>query len=176
MPGGRRVIPITMMTIKPRTGDRDSTTAVFNGFDQFVARDELQDTLDLLRSISNCSDADRLKRFLLECPQRGEGRMTLASFAAAQTSEIFVATVAGRGFNGKRRTVLLIDLRRFGISFVLESHLWVPYDKRWARIEPFYQGQKMVLVGTVIEYTRKNHTCDYGLALEKVTKLWPSLT
>lgn len=52
-----------------------------------------------------------------------------------------------------------------------EAHLWVVYKKKWERIEPFYQNQKVVLVGTAVKYTRKNGTCDYTLAIQKVTKL-----
>jgi hypothetical protein len=89
----------------------------------------------------------------------------------SQMQETFIATVAGRGFNGKRRTVLLEDLRLFGCKFVQEAHLWLAYNRQWQRIEPFYQGQKVVLVGTAIEYTRKDATRDYTLALNKVAKL-----
>lgn len=141
-------------------------------FDQFVARVEFQDELDSLRRVSNHPQARKYERYLLECPDRGEDRVTLVRFARTQMQGIFVATVAERGFNGKRRTVLLHDLRLFGCKFVQEDHLWLVYNAHWERIEPFYQGQKVVLVGTAIKYTRKDATCDYTLAIEKITKLW----
>jgi hypothetical protein len=140
--------------------------------EQFVARVEFQDELDSLRRVSNHPQAHKYERYLLECPDRGEDRVTLVRFARTQMQGIFVATVGVRGFAGKRRTVLLEDLHIFGCKFVQESHLWFVYDNRWERIEPFYQGRKVVLVGTAIEYTRKNGTRDYTLAIEKVTKLW----
>jgi hypothetical protein len=141
-------------------------------FDQFAARLELRDALDSLRRASLHPKAHRYERCLLDFRNRGEDRLTLVSFARTQVKETFIATVAGRGFNGKRRTVLLQDLRLFGSKFIQEDHLWVPHDRQWERIEPFFQGQKVVLVGTATPYMRKNTTCDYTLAIIKVTKLW----
>jgi hypothetical protein len=144
---------------------------MFNDFDQFLAREEQAELLAMLRFASESRRTDKLKRHLVDCPYRGQRRITLAGFADGHMRQTFVATVEGRGFNGKRRTVLLKDIRVFGIKFVLEDHLWVIYDRHWARIEPFYQAQRVVLVGTAIEYARRDSTRDYALSIEKVTKL-----
>lgn len=140
-------------------------------YDQFFARIELAETVRFLRHASTHPAARRLERAVVDFSQRGEERVTLAWFARARMRETFVATVAGRGFSGKMRTVMVRDLRLFSSKFILEDHLWVRYDKLWTRMEPFLQGQQVVLFGTAIEYTRKNQTCDYTLALENVTKL-----
>jgi len=116
--------------------------------------------------------ADEFVRFPAEYSRKAGERLTLADFAALGVSKAFVATVAERGFIKKRRTVLLRDLRIFGVTFIMEDHLWVPYNQHWTQIEPFYQGQKVVLVGTAFEYVRKDKTCDYSLNLQKVAKLW----
>jgi hypothetical protein len=142
-------------------------------YDQFVARSEVAEIRDLLRQASNHPAAHKYERALLESPLRGEGRMMLARLAHARMRETFVATIAGRGFNGRQRTVLLQDLRLFGSKFIEEDHLWMRCNALWERIEPFLQGEKVVLVGTATEYTRKNQTCDFNLALDYVTKLWP---
>ena len=142
-----------------------------NTYDQFVARQELHQLLTMLRDAPSLPATRKFGRYLLEYPRRDKARLTLGCLADAQMQETFIATIAGRGFNGKRRTVMLKDLKLFGCKFLEESHLWVVCDKRWTRIEPFYQGQKVVLFGTAVEYTRKNGTCDYTLAVEKVTKL-----
>ena len=161
----------------PFAGQARDTTIVNHpdepesAFDKFVARQLLQDANNILRAASRHPAAQKLERYLLECSERGEDRYTLGYFARAQLTETFVATVAGRGFCGKHRTVLITDLRIFGSRFVYEEHLWLPYNRHWKGIEPFYQGQKVVLVGTAIEYTRKDATHDYTLAIEKVTKL-----
>jgi hypothetical protein len=144
-----------------------------NSFDLFLARTNLQKALDSLRRVSDHPAAHKYERYLLHCPARGENRMTLVSFARTQMDHTFVASIDARGCIGKRRTVLLKDLHLFSLKFILEDHVWVPYDKHWARIEPFYQGEKVVLVGTAVEYSRKNGTSDYTLVLNYVTKLWP---
>lgn len=146
---------------------------VDDAFDQFIAHSAMAEICYLLRQASNHPAAHKYERALLESPLRGDGRMRLAGLAYARTREIFVAVIAGRGFNGRRRTVLLQDLRLFGSKFIEEDHLWTRYNALWERIEPFLQGEKVVLVGTATEYTRKNHTCDYTLVPDYVTKLWP---
>lgn len=140
-------------------------------FEQFSARARNSEMLAGLRSVQHSRHAAKFERFLLQCAERGKTRMTLAAFAEANQRHEFVATVAGRGFNGRRRTIILKDLRPFGVKFVFEDHLWVPYDKKWERLEPFFQGLKVVLVGTAVEYTRSDGTVDYTLALERVTTL-----
>jgi len=144
--------------------------------DRFFERMAIVELLDFLRDPLTQAAARRYSRALLESPYRGEERMALACFAHAQITETFVATVAGRGFIGKLRTVLLKDLRLFGSKFLQEDHIWVVCNKAWARIEPFYQGEKVVLVGTAVKYTRKNGSCDFTLGLDYVTKLWPANT
>jgi hypothetical protein len=140
-------------------------------FDQFVMREDLRELFTMLRSASNQPRARKFERYLVECPRRDNNRFTLAILVESGLRETFVATVAGRGFNGKRRTIVLEDLRLFGCKFVQEDHLWVVHDKQWERIEPFLQGQKVVLVATAIKYSRNDATCDYTLAIEKVVKL-----
>lgn len=71
-------------------------------FDRFVARVELQDVHDSLRRVSNHPQAYKYERYFLECPDRGEDRLTLVRLASTQMREIFTATVAGRGCTGKR--------------------------------------------------------------------------
>lgn len=144
---------------------------VNDNYDLFVARCDYAEIRELLREASNHPAAHQLERALLESPDRGVDRMTLASLAQADMRETFVATVAGRGFGGKQRTVMLKDLKMFGSKFIQEDHLWLRYNKLWERIEPFFQGQKVILVGTAVAYTRKDRTTDYTLALEHVTKL-----
>jgi hypothetical protein len=159
--------------IKPEASARTRPTAdMVKGFDRFVATITREAFLDWARRLASYPSSEEYKRASLQWCQGAKTRLTLASLAKAQMRETFVATVAGRGFIRERRTVLLKDLRIFGCKFIHEDHLWLVYDKRWARVEPFYQGQKVVLVGTVVEYTRKNTTWDYTLALEKVTELW----
>jgi len=142
-----------------------------NAFDQFMMREELRELFTMLRCASNQPRARKLERHLVEYPRPCNNRFTLAILVESGLRETFVATVAGRGFIGKRRTIVLQDLRLFGSKFIQENHLWVVHDKQWERIEPFLQGQKVVLVGTAIKYTRSDATCDYTLAVEKVVKL-----
>ena len=97
--------------------------------------------------------------------------MPLAAVAATQQSQTFVATVRGRGFMGKRRTVLLADLHPFGLKFLFAEHIWVRYDRQWAHIEPFFQGAKVLLIGAPVLYRRADGTEDYTLTLTKVAKL-----
>ena len=142
-----------------------------NTYAQFVAREQLHELLTMLRNATSLPATRKFGRYRIGCDLREKGRLTLACLADAQMCETFVATVAGRGSNGKRRNVLLHDLRLFGCKFIFEDHLWFAYDKKWERIEPFLQGQKVVLVATATEYTRKDATHDYTLEVEKVTKL-----
>lgn len=126
---------------------------------------------DALRSAQHSRHVAKLARCFVESPEH-ETRIPLAALAGTNQSQAFVATVGGRGFKGKQRTVLVTDLHPFGLKFLFADHLWVPYDKKWERIEPFVQGLKVVLLGTAVEYSRKDGTCDYTLALTRVTKLW----
>jgi hypothetical protein len=143
-------------------------------FDRFFERMEIIELLDFLRDPMIQPAARRYSRVLLESPYRGEERMALACFAHADIHETFVATVAGRGFIGKLRTLLLKDLRLFGSKFIQEDHIWVVYNRHWARIEPLFQGEQVVLVATAVRYSRKNGTCDFTLGIDYVTKLWPA--
>ena len=165
--------------MKPDSSEVQSAAVPTNGasysendaLDQFLLREQLRGLLAQLRWMSNFPYSKKSERHFLEYSRRRNERATLACLADASMQETFVATVAGRGFNGKRRTVVLTNLRLFGSKFIQEEHLWSTYDKQWQRIEPFFQGQKVVLVGTVIQYTRKDSTRDYALDLQKVTKL-----
>ena len=141
--------------------------------DKFFDRLEIMGLLDYLRDPLTQSVAQKYERALIESPYRGEQRMALACYAQAEIRETFVATIGGRGFIRKLRTVLLTNLRLFGSRFIQEDHVWVPYSKLWEQTEPFYQGEKVVLVGTAVQYMRKNGTNDYSLTPEYVTKLWP---
>jgi hypothetical protein len=142
-----------------------------NTFDQFVAREDYNNICDGLRSVQHCRHVATLARYFVQTPERREIRIPLAVLAATNQSEAFVATVGGRGLKGRQRTVVLTDLHPFGLRFLFADHLWVPYDRKWERIELFVQGLKVVLVGTAVEYRRTDGTCDYSLALTKVTKL-----
>jgi hypothetical protein len=144
---------------------------MLNTFDQFAAREDYNDMCDALRSAQHSRRLTKCERCFVQTPECGEIRLPLAALAATNQSKVFVATVGGRGFMGKRRTVLLTDLRPFGLKFIFADHFWVPYDKQWERIEPFVQGLQVVLVGTAVEYSRTNGTSDYKLAVTKVTKL-----
>lgn len=143
----------------------------YDPFDQFVARRRHDEIRDLMRQVSDYPAARNHERALLESPLRGDGRMMLANLARAHRREIFVATVGARGSAGRHRTILLKDLRLFGSKFIEEDHVWVVYNRLWERIEPFYQGEAAVLVGTAVEYSRRNGTSDYTLELEYATKL-----
>jgi hypothetical protein len=142
-----------------------------SSYDRFLARSELTEIQKFLRNAANHPSTHKYERALLESPFRHDRRMTLACFALAQVCETFVATVAERGCIGKQRSVMLKDLRPFGCRFIHEDHLWVPYNRLWGRVEPFYQGERMALVGTAVEYKRKNNTYDYTLVLKHVTRL-----
>ena len=86
--------------------------------------------------------------------------------------QVFVATVSQCGCRGRKRTVCLTDIRRFGGEVILADHLWLPYDRRWERLEPISPCLKVVLVGRAISYTGTNGTVAFNIDLEKVTTLW----
>ena len=66
--------------------------------------------------------------------------------------------------------MLIKDLHPFGSSLT-EDHLWMAYDKHWQRIEPFLQGQKVILHGTCRKYQRLDGTDDYTLEIATLKKL-----
>lgn len=103
-------------------------------------------------------------------------RETLKQIAFSQKEFPYVATMDGRGCSADCRTVMIRDLRIFGEKFILVDHLWFKLDRKWRAIEPLFQGEKLVLVGTVVEYLRANGTTDFNLNLTKVVKLWPTKT
>ena len=125
-----------------------------------------------LRCMQRSRDISKLERCFVQLPEHRETRIPLAALAATNRSQAFVATVERRGVKGKQRTVLLTNLHPFGMKFIFADHLWVPYDKKWERIEPFLQGLKVTFVATGIRYSRSNGTSDYKLAFTKVSKLW----
>lgn len=141
-------------------------------FDQFGVRQDYDEICEELRRLQDSRRMTKLERCLLERTPGGPTRPPLETLAAANKTEVFVATVGVRGFTGKHRNILVNDVHRFGLKFIFADHLWLAYDRHWERLEPFLQGLKVVLVGTAIEYTRKDGTSDYGLALSKVTRLW----
>lgn len=104
-------------------------------------------------------------------PERPPVRL-LGLYAMNTNCQIFVAIVGERSCQGRKRTVLLKDIRRFGHKFILADHLWLPYSRHWERLEPFFQGLKVVIVGTAIPYDRTNGTFDFKIKVEKVTTLW----
>jgi hypothetical protein len=134
----------------------------------------LSQLLDCLRRASSYAAAREYERALLEWAYRGETRVTLGSFAYSGLRETFVATVGGRGFAGRLGTVMVTNIRLFGCQLVLEDHFWLRRDRLWDRIEPFFQGERVVMVGTVCEYRRKDQSLDYALDVERLTKLWPT--
>lgn len=136
-----------------------------------MTQSSLEAVLQWARELGKYPDSKEYKLALSLSHPTARGRLTLSTIARARTLQTFIATIVGRGSNGKRRTVLLKDLRIFGIKFFREDHLWVLYDKRWCAIEPFFQGERVVLVGTAMKYTRKDSTQDYTLELERVVKL-----
>ncbi len=112
---------------------------------------ELQKLLDKLRS---------------EFPNR-----VVLDIVSSQGEKTFVATIGERGFAGKHRKILLKNIRVFGIPLVIEEHLWVNYDKKWKKLEPFFQGQDVVLYGVTKVYARADGSEDFNIDLEKVLKL-----
>jgi hypothetical protein len=140
-------------------------------FDQFGAREDYDLVCEELRRLQDSRRITKLERCFVETTPGGVTRLPLETLAAANKSEVFVATVGVRGFTGKRRNVLVTDVHRFGLKFIFADHLWLPYGRHWERLEPFVQGLKVVLVGTASRYTRNDGTYDYGLALSKVTRL-----
>jgi len=100
-------------------------------------------------------------------------RDNLIPYVDERVPRTFISTIERRGSDRMgKRTILLKDVRRFGIEFILAEHMWVPYTKHWRRIEPFFQGEKMVVEARVAEYRRANGTYDFNLRIEKVAKLW----
>ena len=144
-----------------------------NTFDQLAARAHNEEELSLLRDIQHDEHSAELQQHFRQFLDRKVTRVMLGAIADPAFNGVFVATVAGRGFRGSKRTVLLKGLRLFGNKIVLAGHLWLPYDRRWERLEPFFQGCKVVLVGKIAEYTRgRDGTVDYTLNLERVSTLW----
>jgi hypothetical protein len=143
-----------------------------NSYDQFAVHDCYTEICDALREIQQQHQIKTFERALLAPGPGGVTRPTLAGLAGSDQPDVFVATVERRGFSGKRRSVLLQNLRRFGLKFIFADHVWVPYDKNWERLEPFFQGLALVLVGTALEYKRNDRTSDYTLRLTKVVRLW----
>lgn len=145
--------------------------------DDFIARQESDELLDMLRNIQqNCRPA-RFKRYWRNQTKHVKERMTLGALAATNRRHEFVGTVVERGYNGRWRNILLEKVHPFGLDIISEDHIWMPYNWLWQRIEPFFQGCKVVLVGKAVAYTRQNGTVDYSINAEYVTTLWsrPSL-
>lgn len=140
-------------------------------FDQFEAREDYEEICEELRRLQDSCRIAKLERCFVETTPGGVTRPPLETLAAANKSEVFVATVGVRGFTGKHRNILVTDVRRFGLKFIFADHLWLPHDRHWERLEPFVQGLKVVLVGTASQYTRNDGSYDYGLAVSKLTKL-----
>ena len=144
---------------------------MLNTFDQFAAREDYSAMCEALRDAQCRHRLSKFERCFVQAEEDGEGRMPLAAVAATQQSQTFVATVCRRGFMGKQRTVLLADLHPFGLKFLFAEHIWVRYDKKWAHIEPFVQGAKVLLIGAPVLYRRADGTEDYTLTVTKVAKL-----
>lgn len=142
-----------------------------NTFDEFIAWNSNKVWLDICRNAGRSGRSSRLKSRWLKRQDQFKERITLAALASANRNYVFVATVVERGFNGRWRNVLVKDVHPFGVQNVWEDHLWLPYNRLWERIEPFYQGWKVVLVGKAVAYTRLNGTVDYAIEPEHVTTL-----
>jgi hypothetical protein len=140
---------------------------------QAITRVILDGILEKLQHLSDNRDVTEHVRDTLFLPFREnfKNRCILSVFAEVEKRASFVAVVAGRSCMGKLRTILLKDLRVFGIKFILEDHLWVVYDKKWERIETFLPGQKVLLYGLPISYQRQDNTVDYTIQIERLVKL-----
>jgi hypothetical protein len=147
---------------------------MLNTFEQFSARQDYENLCDALRDVQQCQRIKEFQRCLLQTTPGGVTRPILAALAGANQREVFVATVAERGFRGKQRMVLLKDVHRFGLKFIFADHVWVHYDRLWERIEPFFQNLKVVVVGAVHEYNRQDGTTDYTLTMSKLCRLCSS--
>ena len=120
----------------------------------------VQQEIDKLRVVIGAKSGDERERAVF------------GAFHTLDTAEKdYIATVEHRSTHGTHRTILLKDIRIFGLPLLIEDHIWVQYDKLWSRIEPFFQGQKVLLRGTIKPYTRGDGTKDYTIGLEKVIKL-----
>lgn len=100
-----------------------------------------------------------------------EQRKMFQLLGRLKMSEDFTAIVKERSTYQKQRTVLLTDIRFFGIPYIVEDHLWVPYNAKWERIEPFFQGAKVFLSGVPEKYRKGNGVNDYHLNPTKVIKI-----
>lgn len=141
--------------------------------DQFISNMELRDLLDVLKQVRE-SDVrkGKMERHLHEYRKRYGDRFILGGLCNLGDSLDFVSTVQNRGSNGRYRTILLKDVRLFGIKFLsLTDHMWVRYSRAWENIEPFLQGQKVILHGKVIEYDRANGEISYTVDSSRVLKL-----
>ena len=92
-------------------------------------------------------------------------------WCASRGALTLVGVVFERGWQRRMRTVLVKDLRPFGSSYVIEGHLWMPYDRHWEMIEPFLQGQKVILHGTSGKYRRADGSEDYTMEIVTLKKL-----
>jgi len=104
--------------------------------------------------------------------QPDRARYYLSLFAEAKLEWDFIGTVENRGYKNHRRYVCLKDIRFNGCPLVLESHLWVKYDRHWERVEPFLQGLKVLMVGTPYSYKRQDDTEDFSINIRKLVRLW----
>ena len=140
---------------------------------QAAAAEALDELLAKLKSASKLPGAEKFARASLKASFRDKfnDRAVLGVFADTGRTYEFIATVSNRGFHGKTRTVLLKDLRVFGVKFILEDHLWVEHTKLWQRIEPFLQGQKVILRGQAVPYARGDGSQDFTIVVEKLVKL-----
>ena len=138
--------------------------------DKLIASSYVDDYLRQLKRAGN--DPKAAKHYRVAVDHRSKkGRVLLKSFADSGQTKEFVGIVGGRGFKGRHRTVLVKDIRPFGIKFVFEEHIWLHYDKMWERIEPFVQGQKVLIRGPVKPYERDDGSVDYTIIPERITKL-----
>jgi hypothetical protein len=95
-------------------------------------------------------------------------RIALCAFAADKARREFVATVDQRNSH-----IMLSKLRLVGVPFFLAGHVWVSRTRHWQSIEPFYQGDKVVLSARARKYCRRDGSRDYTLQVEGLRKLWP---
>lgn len=156
---------------------------------KFLLQDNLRHALDLFKERASKSDMnwvkkkygerwrysllDKLNESLLEAGS-ADGhsyRHMLDAFADAELVVDLSATIGERGHVGKQRTVLLKDLCLFGCPFVVVDHVWTPYSRHWELVEPFFQGQEVLIRGMPFPYTKEDGTHNYGINLERVIKL-----
>jgi len=138
---------------------------------EFIARETNDYILNFCRNVEHAGRSSKLKRRWQKRHDYYKGRFSLAALAEANCNYVFIATVAERGSNGRCRNVLVKDVHPFGVKTICEDHLWLPYDRLWCAIEPFFQGWQVLLVGKAVAYTRLNGTADFKIEPEYITTL-----